>query len=130
MKKRPRTLPRGTSYDERAIALAKRLRIEIPPQPLTGAQWVTLWAEIGKALFPLEPPEPVTLRQLWADIGMHRAEEREPEFQWGRGRQQGSMNKQHKAYELLDPESQAQRDYRWRQRLRKSGKHLVRPDKY
>ena len=89
-----RTLPRGTDYIERAFALAKQLGIEIPPQPLTNAQLVSLWAEIGKALLPFEPPEPATLQQLWAEIGMFLAEEREPEFAWGRGRRLGSKNKQ------------------------------------
>ncbi len=41
------TLPRGTPRDERAITLAKRLGVAIPPLPLNNAQWVTLWADIG-----------------------------------------------------------------------------------
>jgi hypothetical protein len=88
-----RTLPRGTAYDEHALALAKRLGIETPPQPLTNSQWVTVWAEIGNALLPFEPPEPATLKQLWAEIGMLLAEEREPEFAWGRGRRPGSKSR-------------------------------------
>ena len=93
MKSPKRWLPRGTEYNERAIALAKQLEIDIPPQPLTNAQFVSLWAEIGKVLLPFEPPEPVTLQQLWAEIGMFLAEEKEPEFAWGRGRRPGSKYK-------------------------------------
>jgi hypothetical protein len=48
MKSAKRTLPRGTAYEHRAIALAMRLGIDVPPQPLTDAQWLTVWAEIGK----------------------------------------------------------------------------------
>ena len=81
-----RTLRRGTPYDERAIALARRLGIEFPLNPLM------LWVEIGKALLPTEPPKPATLNQLWADIGMYLAELREPEFQWGPGRKSGSKS--------------------------------------
>src|SRR5262245_60652337 len=87
-----RTLPRGTPYDERAMALAKRLGVNIPPLPLTNAQWVTLWAEIGRKLLPFERPEPATLKQLWAEIGMFLAEEKEPEFRWGKGRRPGSKS--------------------------------------
>ena len=87
-------VPRNLTHEERALALAKRLKIEIPAQPLTSSQWVTLWGSIGKILLPIEPPEPSTLRLLWADIGMYLAERDEPEFQWGPGRRPGSKNKQ------------------------------------
>jgi hypothetical protein len=92
MKSTKRTLLRGTAYEQRAIALAKRLGIEIPRQPLTNAQWLKVWVEIGKALLPIAPPKPETLNQLWADIGMYLAELREPEFQWGPGRRPGSKS--------------------------------------
>ena len=69
MKSPKRTLPRGTGYERRAIALATRLGIDVPPQPLTDAQWTTLWAAIGKILLRIEPPEPLTLKTLWADVG-------------------------------------------------------------
>ena len=87
MKSSKRTLRRGTPYDERAIALAKRLGIEIPLNPLM------LWVEIGKALLPTQSPKPATLNQLWADVGMYLAELHEPEFQWGPGRRPGSKSK-------------------------------------
>jgi hypothetical protein len=90
MKSVKRTLPRSMAYEQRAIALARRLGIEVPPQPLTNAQWLTVWAEIGKVLLPIEPPEPRTLQTLWADVGMYLAELNEPEFQWGPGRRPGS----------------------------------------
>jgi hypothetical protein len=77
-KARPR-LPRNSTYEERAIALAKRLGIDIPQQPLTNAQWLTLWIGIGKVLLRIEPPEPRTLQTLWADVGMYLAEMSEPE---------------------------------------------------
>jgi hypothetical protein len=92
MKSTRRTLTRGTVHEQRAIALAKRLGIEMPPQPVTNAQWLKVWVEIGKALLPTEPPKPETLNQLWADIGMYLAELREPEFQWGPGRKPGSKS--------------------------------------
>jgi hypothetical protein len=92
MKSTKRTLPRDAAYEQRAVALAKRLGIEMPPQPLTNAQWLTVWAKIGKALLPIEPPEPRTITELWADIGMYLAELREPEFQWGPGRRLGSKS--------------------------------------
>jgi hypothetical protein len=97
MKSTKRTLPRGTAYERRAIALAKRLGIELPPQPLTNAQWLKVWVEIGKALLPTEPPKPETLNQLWADIGMYLAELRESEFQWGPGRKPGSKSSKPRA---------------------------------
>jgi hypothetical protein len=93
MKSTKRTLPRGTVYEQRAIALAKRLGIETPRQPLTNAEWLKVWVEIGKALLPTEPPKPETLNQLWAEIGMYLAELREPEFQWGPGRRPGSKSR-------------------------------------
>jgi hypothetical protein len=114
MKSSKRTLRRGMPYDERAIALARRLGIEIPLNPLM------LWVEIGKALLPTEPPKPATLNQLWADIGMYLAELREPEFQWGRGRRPGSKSR--KPRTLVDAVSQAairQRRSRERKRDRK-----------
>jgi hypothetical protein len=92
MKSPKRTLPRGTAYEQRAITLAKSLGIEMPPQPLMDAQWLSVWAKIGKALLPIEPPEPRTITELWADIGMYLAELREPEFQWGPGRRPGSKS--------------------------------------
>lgn len=90
----PPPITRNSTYDERAIALARRLGIDIPSPPLTGAQWQALWAGIGKVLLRIEPPEPLTLQALWADVGMHLAERSEPEFQWGAGRRLGSKNKQ------------------------------------
>ena len=93
MKSTKRTLRRGTAYEQRAVALAKRLGIEMPRQPLTDAQWLQVWVQIGKALLPTEPPRPQTLNQLWADVGMFLAELREPEFQWGPGRRPGSKSK-------------------------------------
>jgi len=92
MKSPKRTLPRGTAHERRAISLATRLGINVPPQLLTDAQWTTLWAEIGKILLRTEPPEPLTLKTLWADVGMYLAELREPEFQWGPGRRLGSKS--------------------------------------
>jgi hypothetical protein len=89
--KTKRTLPLGKTYNERAIALAEHLGIDVPPRPLTGAQFVTLWAEIGKQLLPFEQPEPLTLKQLWAEIGMFLAEQKAPEFQWPPGRPKGTF---------------------------------------
>jgi len=66
-----RTLPRSADYDSRAIALARRLGFNPPPQPLSDDQWEGLFAYIGVALA-----------------------EKEPEFQWGQGRRPGSKNKQ------------------------------------
>jgi hypothetical protein len=93
MTAKQRTLPRGTPYHQRAIALAKRRGIAIPPLPLNDDQWITLWVEIGKALLPFEPPEPASLRQLWAEVGMFLAEQKEPEFVWGKGRRPGSKSR-------------------------------------
>jgi hypothetical protein len=112
MTAKQRTLPRGTPYDERAIALARRLGISIPPLPLNHEQCVTLWVEIGKALLPFEPPEPSTLRQLWAEVGMFLAEAKEPEFAWGRGRRPGCKNK------VLAAEGDLTPSGRWRRRSR------------
>ena len=113
MKSIKRTLSRGTKYDERAIALAIRLGVisNQPTQSFSGSQWVTLWGNIGKALMRIEPPEPSTLRQLWADVGMYLAEMREPEFQPGRGRYAGHNKKQ---ASQLSPA--ARRQLRYRQR--------------
>lgn len=94
MRSPKRWLPRGTDYDERAVALAKQLGIDMPPPPLSNAQLMSLWVEVGKKLLPFEQPEPATLRQLWAEIGMCLAELREPEFQWGPGRLRGRANKE------------------------------------
>jgi len=100
---------RNVDHDERAIVLARRLGIDIPEQPLTATQWVTLWASIGKVLLPIEVP-PATLEILWADIGMYLAERDQPEFQWGPGRRPGSENKQLAA----QPNKDAQRKRRQR----------------
>jgi hypothetical protein len=81
------TLPNGTSWEKRAIALAKRLGIDLPPS-------TAMWARIGKTLLPIEPPftaETLTLNQLWAEIGMFLAEGKHPEFQWAPGRPKGSV---------------------------------------
>jgi hypothetical protein len=105
-----RYLPDGADYEERAIALASQLGIEVPEQPLTNLQWVDLWANIGKALFRPEPPEPRTLQTLWADIGMRLAEEYEPEFRSGPGRPLGSKSKEPRALsENVSPEAKRQR---------------------
>jgi hypothetical protein len=88
-----RTLPRGTGYNERAIALARHLGIEMPPEPLTHGQYVTLWAQICLARYPFGDPKPATLNQALADFGMFMAEANEPEFKWGRGRRKGDKNK-------------------------------------
>jgi hypothetical protein len=84
-------VPRDFDHDKRAIALARRLGIDLPEQPLTAKQWVTLWASIGKALLPIE--EPRTLEILWADIGQYLAERDQPEFLWGPGRRPGSRSR-------------------------------------
>jgi hypothetical protein len=49
MKSTKRTLPRGTSYDECAIALAIRLGIRKgpPAHPFSQDQWKNIWAVIG-----------------------------------------------------------------------------------
>ena len=74
MKSTKRTLPRGTPYDERAIALAIRLRLIDPPtRPLSDI------TEEG-------------WKQLWFAIGMELAE-KEPEFKFGRGRRPGSKSR-------------------------------------
>ena len=63
-------IPRSATYNDRAIALAKRLGFTIPPQPLSATHWI----------------------RLWADIGMELAE-KEPEFGPGRGRRRGSKSR-------------------------------------
>jgi hypothetical protein len=74
MKTAKHALPRGTPYDERTLALARRLVPELP-----------LW---------LNPPRSEKHRMmLWAVIGMELAE-KEPEFGWGPGRRPGSSNKE------------------------------------
>jgi hypothetical protein len=105
-----RTLQRGADHSERAIALAKRLGIDIPQQPLTDEQWLSLWVGIGKRLLRIEPPEPRTLQTLWADVGMHLAELSEPEFQWGPGRRPGGKASS------LSPNKDAIRKRRQRER--------------
>jgi hypothetical protein len=64
MRKKQSTLPRGVSWDERALALGRRLGF---PPPTSPTEWI----------------------RLWALIGMELAEE-QPEFAWGRGRRPGS----------------------------------------
>jgi hypothetical protein len=66
-KQRGAYLPRGTPWEERGIALAKRLGVCIPPEPRTATSMIRMWAEIGMEL---------------AD--------QEPEFGWGPGRPKGS----------------------------------------
>jgi hypothetical protein len=99
-------LPRGIGYEERALALAKRLGLDVPSEPLTDAQWLALWAAIGKVLLPIKPPEPRTLQTLCADAGMYLAELTEPEFR------PGDKNKQL----ALSPTRDALRKRRQRQR--------------
>jgi hypothetical protein len=118
-----RTLPRDKSYEERAIALASRLGIETPKQPLTGAQWSALWAKIGKGLLRIEPPEPLTLQILWADVGMYLAE-KEPEFQWGPGRRPGSKSrKPRKLAKIVSDDAKRKRRQREKERDRKLAGH-------
>ena len=112
-----RTLPRGATYEDRALALAKRLNIDTPAQPLTNAQWTELWASIGKVLLTIEPPEPVTLKTLWADVGIFLAELREPEFQWGPGRRPGSKARKRR---ILVPNVTQEAIRQRRSRARKS----------
>jgi hypothetical protein len=117
-----RRLPRRATYEDRAFALAKRLGIATPAQHLTNAQWTELWASIGKVLLAIEPPEPITLKTLWADVGMFLAELREPEFQWGSGRRPGSKSRKPRI--LVPNVSKAtirQRRSRARKRDRESG---------
>jgi hypothetical protein len=42
-------LPREASFEERMIALAKRLGYKVPtdPETLTARQWIYLWAWVG-----------------------------------------------------------------------------------
>ena len=66
MKATKRALLRGTPYDERALALARRLIPELPlwlNPPRSEKHWIMLWACIGQELA-----------------------EAQPEFGWGRGR--------------------------------------------
>ena len=68
-----RTLPRGTPWDVRALALAKRLIPDLPPwldPPTTDKHWMMLWACLGQELV-----------------------EKEPEFLWGRGRRLNSKSR-------------------------------------
>jgi hypothetical protein len=59
---------------------------------------------------PPGSPEPTTLRQVWAVVGMFIAETQEPEFGWGPGRHEGSVNK--KLAETKDPQVRYKRQYR------------------
>jgi hypothetical protein len=64
---------RRLSFNDRALALAKRLIPDLPPRfdpPKSEHSWMTLWAAIGQ------------------ELAM-----KEPEFGWGGGRHAGSMNK-------------------------------------
>jgi hypothetical protein len=126
MQSKKRTLPRGTDYNERAIALAQRLGIDIPAQPLTNAQFGLLWLEIGKVLLPFEQPEPATLQQLWAEIGMFLAEEKEPEFAWGRGRRPGSKaRKPRELVEIVSADAKRKRRQREREQRQKQIPHVM-----
>jgi hypothetical protein len=81
------TLPMGTPWAERAVALAKRLGIDLAPS-------TAMWAKIGKTLLPIEPPftaETLTHNMLWAEIGVLLAEGKEPEYQGAPGRPKGSF---------------------------------------
>jgi hypothetical protein len=117
-------LPRNATYEQRALALATRLGVDIPEQPLTNAQWITLWVGIGKVLLRIDPPEPRTLQTLWADVGMYLAEQSEPEFQWGRGRRPGSKSRKPRMLaRVVSAEAIRQRRSRERKRDREfSGK--------
>jgi hypothetical protein len=89
-----RTLPRGTSWDDRAWVLAKRLIPDLPPRldpPKSQHSWMALWAAIGMELA-----------------------EKEPEFGWGPGRHEGSVNK--KLAETKDPQVRYKRQYREKKR--------------
>lgn len=88
-----RMFPVPTEYNVRALALARRLGLDIPLEPLAGAQYVTLWADICIALYPFEGPKPTTLKQAFADFGMFLAETKEPEFKAGRGKRKGDKHK-------------------------------------
>jgi len=70
MKAKKCALPRGTLYDDRALALTQRLIQDLPHwlnPPASEKQWMILWAAIGMELA-----------------------EKEPEFGWGPGRRPGS----------------------------------------
>jgi hypothetical protein len=121
--KKPRPMfPRGVPYDTRTKALIERLGINVPLGALlTGEGWAyheKLWAQIGKALLSVDPfePEKLTLELLWAEIGMHMAEEHEPEFAGAPGRPRGTkgISKQLKPFPSKDAARQR------RSRARKS----------
>jgi hypothetical protein len=60
------------SWDERTLALARRLIPDLPPwldPPKSDKHWMMLWASIGQELA-----------------------EKEPEFAWGKGRRPGSKS--------------------------------------
>ena len=48
-------IPRSASYDERMLALAKRLGYKVPAPPLSATQWIRLWAYVGTELADKEP---------------------------------------------------------------------------
>lgn len=101
-----RTLPRGTPYDERAIALAVRLRlIDQPTRPLSDI------TEEG-------------WKRLWFAIGLELAE-KQPEFRLGHGRLPGSKNKQ-----LAPASSNTQAQRRRRERLKGIILIPIKDDKY
>jgi hypothetical protein len=92
-----RTLPRGTSWDDRALVLAKRLIPDLPA-----------W---------LDPPKSDKHRMmLWAVIGQELAE-KEPEFAWGPGRRPGSRNKLLIDASLITEEGRKKRRKRGVQKL-------------
>ena len=88
-----RMFPVPTEYNVRALALARRLELDIPLEPLTGAQYVTLWADICIALYPFEGPKPTTLKQAFADSGMFLPKRRNQRFKAGRGKRKGDKHK-------------------------------------
>jgi hypothetical protein len=97
-------IPRSAGYHKRAIALAERLEIRIPPEPLSATNWIRLWAEIGRELAL-----------------------KEPEFGPGRGRQPGSKSR------ILSPTVTKAAFRKRRERQRKSNLNkllnLVKRDK-
>ena len=48
-------IPKSATDDERMIALARRLGLDIGPLPLSPTQWIRLWADIGLSLSEKEP---------------------------------------------------------------------------
>jgi hypothetical protein len=99
------SLPRGRPYDDRALALAKRLIPDLPSwlnPPTSEKRWMILWAAIGMELA-----------------------EKESEFGWGPGRRPGSKNKQL----ALSPLPDALRKRRQRQRGGLRLVDLIRWDK-